>query len=138
MANKKPKKSWKKGQSGNPKGRPKLPADIKQGRRLNQVEFERSVNQFLFQTKDSLHELLDDPTATVFELLIGTMMLKAIREGDHVRLSFLLDRLIGKCPETANVNLTGIPKWVVSLYQMSPEQRRKRYEAMKKKRRKKK
>lgn len=138
MPNKKPKKSWKKGQCGNPKGRPKLPEDIKQARSLTAIEFERSVNQFLFQNKDSLHETINDPNTTIFELLIGTMILKAIREGDHVRLSFLLDRIIGKCPENVNHSVGHIPEWVRELYSKTPEQRRKRFQELKKKMRKKK
>lgn len=96
------------------------------------------MNKFLFGNLKHLTETLNNGETPVFELLVGQMITMAVKHGDFQRLNFLMDRIIGKCPDIANVNLTGIPEWVISLYQMSPEQRRKRYEAMKKKRRKKK
>ena len=40
--------TWKKGQSGNPKGKPRTPEDIKHSRKFNQFEFERAVSKLLF------------------------------------------------------------------------------------------
>ena len=132
-----PKKTWKKGQSGNLKGRPKLPDDIKEARTLNQIEFERTINKFLFESKRFLDELLESEQSTVFELMIAKMLQKAINEGDYQRINFLMDRIVGKAKETIDHNLKGVPDWVVSLYQMPAEKRRQRFKEMQKKRKKK-
>jgi len=138
MPNKKPKKSWKKGQSGNPNGRPKLPGDLWRARGLNQLEFERTVNQFLFQDREYLNRILNDPKTTAFELLIGQMITMAIKQGDFQRLNFLMDRILGKAKETIDHNVKSVPHWVEQLYSLTPEQRKRRFEELKKKMRKKK
>jgi len=119
MADKK-KNEFKKGQSGNPRGRPKVPVELKRARRLTQIEFEKSVNKFLFGDKKHLNKVLNDPASTTFDLLIGQMIVMAIKQGDYQRLNFLMDRIIGKAKETVRVEVGEVPKWAKKVLDMSP------------------
>jgi len=97
-------KQFKPGQSGNPGGRPKLPEDVKEARQLNRVEFERIVNRHLWMTKAQLQEAIKDPAAPLIETMVGTLIAKAIQAGDHIRLEFILCRLIGKVQERIEIS----------------------------------
>lgn len=82
--------------SGNPKGPTPLPEDIKETRKLTQIEFERIANKYLFARKDEIAKSSADPNTPVIELLVGSIIHKAVVEGDERRLDFLLSRLVGK------------------------------------------
>ncbi len=87
-----------KGKSGNPGGRPKVPADVKKMRELTRDEFARAANQFLFMTRAEIKVKLEAVDTVGIELMVGEMIDRGIRFGDPVRLGFVLDRLIGKVP----------------------------------------
>lgn len=87
---------FKKGQSGNPSGRPKMPSDIIEGRKFNQIEVARIFNRFVNYSYEDLKAVMNSPTSTTMELIIGKIMGEAIRTGDHMRMNFILDRMIGK------------------------------------------
>lgn len=89
-------KPFPKGVSGNPGGRAKMPEDVKRANNLTAVEFIRLTNKYLGLSKEELIQALKDPAATTLELMIGSIMHKAVVEGDQKRLDFLLDRLVGK------------------------------------------
>jgi hypothetical protein len=80
-------------------GRPRLPQDIKDARKINQVEFERVVNEFLYMTKAGIRERLEAFDTPTLEHLMGQIILKAIDQGDQLRLDFLLNRTIGRMKE---------------------------------------
>lgn len=91
------------GQSGNPAGGPKTPEDLKEARKLTKLEFERIVNQYLFEKEIDLQELRTRPGTRMIDLLIASIMDKALVHGDDRRLTFLLDRLIGKVKDHVEV-----------------------------------
>lgn len=91
------------GQSGNPGGRPAIPADIKEARKLTQIEFEKLVNKYIWLTQAGFGEAAEDQSISMFERMIGSIVQKACNEGDHQRLNFLLDRLIGKVTEKMEI-----------------------------------
>lgn len=91
-------KLWVKGESGNPKGRPKIPPEIKAMRQLTNLEFSRLANKFLCMTKDEIQECIKDPRASVLELMIASIISKGLSQGDQIRLNALLERIIGKVP----------------------------------------
>lgn len=97
-------KDFKQGQSGNPKGRPKLPEDVKSCLKLNQVEFVRLANEFLFMSAKQLKEVIDNQEETVFRQILASVLLEAIKNGDYKRLEFFVDRLIGKSPQYGEAN----------------------------------
>ncbi len=88
-------------------GQPKLPEDIKEARKLNRIEFERILNQFLHMTDEELLRYMDGPDCTQIEGLIAHLIVKGKEFGDHRRLSLILDRLVG--PVSQKVEVTSRP-----------------------------
>ncbi len=95
---------FKPGQSGNPGGRPKLPGDIAEARKLNQHELERVINKYIWMTKDGLKAAAKDPDTTVMELMVASIVASAIEKGDQMRLEFILARIIGRVRDQLEIS----------------------------------
>lgn len=93
-------KPWPKGVSGNPSGKWSLPEDLKGIRNLSQLETTKIISKYARMLLVELNERLKDPKTPVLELAIASIFSKSIAQGDFMRLSFLLDRAIGKVPVT--------------------------------------
>jgi Family of unknown function (DUF5681) len=101
------KTTWKKGQSGNPNGQPRVPIKIKEIRKLTLKEYCELVDKFIHASPQELKEMVNDPDATVLELYIANIVKKGIEGGDTNRLSFLLDRLIGPVKQKLDMTSDG-------------------------------
>lgn len=115
MAKRNPPKAnqFKPGQSGNPEGRPKLPPDIVEARRLNRVELERILNRYIWMTKAELSAAITDAATPLMEVMIASLVARAAKEGDQQRLGFVLDRLGFKAAEPVqehNLNFHLMPR----------------------------
>lgn len=88
-------RDFQKGHPGNPLGRCD-PPDLRESRKLTRQEFERLVDRYLKMGSEELSKLVKDKTTSNLELMIASIVHKAIVQGDQKRLDFLLDRLIGK------------------------------------------
>lgn len=88
---------FKPGQSGNPNGAPKVPADLVAARKITRQQFELTANKYLSMSVSELSKLdKHKGDITLLEAMIISVIQQGIKKGDHVRLDFLLDRLIGK------------------------------------------
>ncbi len=105
MANQSPPEEYrfKPGKSGNEGGRPKVPEDIKECRKISQFEFERLVNKYLFLSDSETKEDLARPEATNFERLVGGIIQKAISKKDEKKAEWILARTLGKMRERLEV-----------------------------------
>ena len=117
----KPPKPFKKGNPGGP-GRPPIPADIKEARQLNKIEFERITNQLIYLPSYRIKELLDNKETPNIVKMIGAICLKAERLGDHQRATFILDRLIGKVPDKIEGELLQLVDQVKYLRELPQEE----------------
>lgn len=93
------------GQSGNPNGRKPLPPDLKGIKKITTDELQRQIAKFAGMTKQEISDHLRDPEATMLDIMIGTVMVKAAKDGDHSRFNFLLDRTIGRVKESLEVTV---------------------------------
>lgn len=98
---------FKPGQSGNPNGRPPAPATIRAMKSWNQVKFAELLNEYVELTQDQLAEKLKSGGCTMLEEMIMSIMLHAKKKGDHQKMEFLLNRLIGKVPNEIDVTTKG-------------------------------
>lgn len=87
---------FKKGQSGNPSGRPKMPRELLEAKRLTQAKFIELTNKYLHKTKEEIAASAKDPATPALEIMIASIIGRAITQGDHQRLNFILDRMVGK------------------------------------------
>jgi hypothetical protein len=100
-------KDFKPGESGNPNGRPTIPEDIKQARKLNRTELERILNEFCSLSLVDLKARVESKTANVLEVLIGKILAEGIRKGDERRLDFILSRIPSIGPMRQKISLDG-------------------------------
>lgn len=94
------------GTQGNPGGRPKIPTDIAEARKISQFEFERIVNRFLFGTTEELEKALAKDAKkklTAFEALVGGIIQKAIQKKDAKTGEWILARTLGKMRERLEI-----------------------------------
>lgn len=101
---------FKPGQSGNPKGRPVLPPEVKAIQALSPEYVKKIISKFSHMSKEEMRDFLqkgpDDPNGpNMMEIMIGSIVAKAAQDGDYTRLNFLLDRSIGRVKETIDVSL---------------------------------
>lgn len=100
-------KPFKPGQSGNPGGRPKLPEDVREARTFNKIECERVLNKFLTWPLEDLAAFVSDKKSPVLEALVARILLEGVKRGDHVRLEWVMQRLIGKVKEEIDLTTKG-------------------------------
>lgn len=72
-----------------------LTQELREARKINKNTTTKLLNKFLFMDRDELASILTNKKTPLVELMVGKIVEHAIRFGDHKRLDFLLDRLIG-------------------------------------------
>lgn len=93
LANLKP---FQKGTSGNPGGKPKLPAGLREVRELTPEELRRLIAKYARMSRADLEVVLADGSpAPMLDMAIAAS-LQSASSGSFAHLSFLLDRAIGK------------------------------------------
>lgn len=86
---------WKKGQSGNPKGRP--PDKLgKVMRQLTAIEFAEIANLIIKGSIRELRAIAQDDSLPAIKVMIAATAVKIIARGDMHALDILLNRLVGK------------------------------------------
>jgi hypothetical protein len=77
-------------------GRPAVSPQIKAIKQLNATKLAEMLNEFINMDKEALIAKSKDPSTTVFELIICSILKNAYDKGDQQRINFILDRLVGK------------------------------------------
>lgn len=90
-------KDFQKGWKGGP-GAPKTPPDIREAREMNRFELEKLINRFIYMDRKELRKFVEKKKCTAIEAMIASIVDRAISTADHVRLDFVLTRLIGHVP----------------------------------------
>jgi len=91
------------------KGRKRMPQELIEAKQLTRDEFLKATTELLRHTPQSICNIVNDPRSDALTCLIGTIIVKAIDEGDDKRASFIIENTIGKAKETKDINLTPIP-----------------------------
>lgn len=98
---------WKKGESGNPKGRPQKPVlQLKKaGYKLHEIN--DTIQTLLNLTVEELKEVWDNPNATLLERTIASAIRKGIEKGNLDSVETLLNRVYGKPKDSLDVTTKG-------------------------------
>lgn len=105
-------KPFEKGNPGGP-GRPKSDPELRNAHKLTRTEAEQLLTKFMQMDIEELEAILRDKKKKCVEHMIGRIVLMGIKNGDHARLDFMLNRLIGKVKE--NLEVTVKPKIIHNL-----------------------
>ncbi len=90
---------WVKGQTGNPLGGPKLPAELREARRKHMANLIKLIHIYVGLTEEEAKERLAGPGALQIEQMIQGQISKA-SEGDSRAFQFIMEVMCGKVPET--------------------------------------
>ena len=75
---------YKPGQSGNPSGKPKS--------LLTKDAVSKIISEFAFMTPDEIKGVAANPKSTMIEIMIASIIMQTINNGDPSRLNFLFER----------------------------------------------
>lgn len=87
---------YKKGESGNPSGRPKLSAEDKVLKQLTKAQFTEIANLIVQGNWTELNSIERDAESSVLKKLICKALMSAYERGDWSTVDRFLDRVIGK------------------------------------------
>lgn len=79
------------GKSGNPSGKPKL--------LVTNVSIKKQIGEFWYKSGSEIKSILEDPRSNMGDLMIASVMARAVAEGNYNCVAFLMDRAVGKVKE---------------------------------------
>lgn len=98
---------WKKGQSGNPKGRAVESPARRQLRTMGKAEILNFGTLVMRGNMSHLQAIVKDPKAPVIQIMFAAVCASIIKKGDMNALQELLNRIVGPVPK--EMQLTGEP-----------------------------
>lgn len=93
------KTSFKKGQSGNPAGGPKLPEDLRLLMRSTGEQMKRDICEVYSMRLTDLQVAERDPEITAGRAAVISCLNNSIQVGDDKALQAMFNRILGKVPE---------------------------------------
>ncbi len=84
------------GNKANPSGRPKVPADLLEARKVSRQTFEEKLQSYMRMPMADLEHLMESyktQGVVCLDMLVGSIIVKAIMEGCVTRMNFLLNRM---------------------------------------------
>lgn len=97
---------FKPGQSGNPKGHGFLKGELVKLKAQGRDAALEAIGRTLLMNKEDLALVAADPNSTMVQLLVASIMQKAIRDGCTSRAQFLMSYILGKAPVFDTSDLT--------------------------------
>jgi hypothetical protein len=99
------KHKYKKGQCGNPNGRPRKYVSILKDSGYKLSEINDTIQVMMSMNVDELKAVWDEPNATILEKTIANAMRKSLEKGSLYSLETLLTRVFGRPKEQAEVDM---------------------------------
>jgi hypothetical protein len=90
---------WKKGESGNKSGGPKLPAVLTNVKLHTVNEIKHTISKHFRMKREEIAKVLQDPNSPALDLVIASTIASAIKAGDIHKAEYLFTRLVGRVTE---------------------------------------
>ncbi len=106
---------FKKGQSGNPKGRPRKFVCLLKDMGYNKQDIDTTIQNMMAMTIEELAEVFKDSKATVLEKTVANAIKKGIEKGSLYSMETLLSRVYGSPKQEvdqtikATLNIPNLP-----------------------------
>ena len=91
---------FKKGQSGNPNGRPRKYASLLKEHGYKLSEINDTIQNMMAMDLEELKSVYENPKATILEKTLANAMKKSLEKGSLYSIETLLTRVYGKPKET--------------------------------------
>lgn len=95
-------RNFEKGNPGGP-GRPNR--KITEIRKINKYVIDELLHKYSYMPFSELPAVVKDKETNALEALIASVYFHGVKNGDQLRLNFLLDRLIGKVKDEVDHNV---------------------------------
>jgi len=102
---------FKKGESGNPNGRPRKYVTLLVDQGYKRSEINDTIQNMMAMTVDELKGVWDNPKATILEKTIASAMRKSIEKGTLYSLETLLSRVYGLPKQELAATVESRPIW---------------------------
>ena len=98
---------WEKGESGNPKGRPKklVPSMKIEGYKLTEIN--DTIQSIISMTVEELKQVWDNPKSTILEKTVAGALRKSLEKGNLESVETLINRVYGKPKEKIEMETKG-------------------------------
>jgi len=95
---------WKKGESGNPNGRPRKYVSLlkEQGYKLSEIN--DTIQNMMAMDLEELKGVFENSKATILEKTVANAMKKSLEKGSLYSIETLLTRVYGKPKEQMDIN----------------------------------
>jgi hypothetical protein len=100
---------WEKGESGNPKGRPKklVPSMKVEGYKLTEIN--DTIQAIISMTMDELKLVWNNPNSTILEKTVAGALKKSLEKGNLESVETLINRVYGKPKDKIDLTTDGQP-----------------------------
>jgi hypothetical protein len=102
---------WEKGQSGNPKGRPRKYVSQLTEMGYKKSEINDTIQAMMAMTLDELKEVWENPKATILEKTVANAMRKSLEKGSLYSLETLLSRVYGSPKQETQTEVRIVDKF---------------------------
>jgi hypothetical protein len=102
---------WKKGQSGNPNGRPRKYVSLLVEHGYKRSEINDTIQAMLSMTMEELKEVFDNKQATILEKTIANAMRKSLEKGTLYSIETLISRVFGMPKQETQTELKMVDKF---------------------------
>lgn len=95
---------FKKGQSGNPGGRPSLSTETRLARKMSLESYVSHLSQLIEMPHEELEKIAADKKQPMMKIIIAKFLIDGAKNNNYHQLEKLTERMWGKVPDAMSVS----------------------------------